>query len=137
MTIVSGRRKRRAITVLLVAATILVPTGVANAYSYYQGWAVNLPFAQQAISGGNQYKTTTASGNIAVSSVALNYTLNATMCELAGPCGTERFGLGDGAAATLPTGNGAVSAGSTAWLRLINSTWTAVRVSANGSWRSN
>lgn len=130
----------------VLTVALLVPATTAFATSTYIGYNVNMPAAQQGVLAANQTKSTAgAAGNIRVTSVGADYTVNARQCRLdraasttpyVVTCGTERKGLGEGSSSTLPSG-GHVSAGKTAWLELHNSRWTGVRVTAIGTWRAN
>lgn len=120
-----------------LALAALLPAGGAAAASYWSGFGVALPAAQQGIFPLAQPKGVVgAAGEINVSSVGGGYQLNARQCRYNNACGTERFNLGSGSYATLPSGN-LVPAGVSALLNLHNSTWTLVRVDATGSWRAN
>lgn len=137
------KKSAKFIAVGVLAAAMIVPAAAASATSTYIGFNVNLPAFQQGLLAASQVKSSAAAaGNIHVSSVASTYTLNARQCKLISgspvivTCGTERDGLGDGASATLPSGS-LVAAGNTAFVQLFNSTWTAVRVQAIGTWRAN
>lgn len=137
------RTTKVAAVAALVGAGVLTATA-AYATSTYQAWNVNLPSLQQGVMAGDQTKTSqSAAGDIHVSGVAAGYQVNAHQCRVdhAAPqlilsCGTERFGLGGGADATLPSGN-YVAAGSTAFLELHNTSWVLIRVNAHGVWRAN
>ncbi|MDF2916454.1 MAG: hypothetical protein K0S70_671 [Microbacterium sp.] len=142
------RKSTKIATIGVLAAALMLPAANAVAGTSYAGFSTTLPALQQGVLAANQIKSNAAAaGDIRSISVGSDYSLNARQCRLdraAGPgstpaqvtCGTERFNLGDGASATLPSGSH-VAAGNRAYLQLHNSTWAVVRVSASGSWRSN